>query len=398
MNIIKKLLRSCPICNSVQGEILHTQKFILPKGNPLPNEYDIVSCAKCGISYVDTRITQQVYDVFYESLSKYEDKNTSSGGGYNEFDAKRIDITVQELERFCPDKESAIIDIGCANGGILKNLKEKGYTNLTGFDPSKKCVDDVKNSGINCVHGTIFNAATLLGERKFDFVVLSHVMEHIYDLNKAFIICSGLLKRNGQLYVEVPDAAFYADYYVVPYYYFDSEHINHFDEISLSNLGIVNGFSKKCAGHKVMQVSETQQYPALFVVFEKGKKINNESLPFSTQARTSILRYIELSAKNSQSEIISKLVETQEEIYVFGAGNFTLRLLASSDLSKCNIKAFIDNDTNKQGQYIENCPIIAPEILNHYSGTVIICSALFAQDIVDQIGVINPNIQTVIIR
>jgi len=397
MNTTKQLLRACPICKSVQGEVLHKQKFILPKDNPLPDEYDIVSCSNCGFTYADTGVTQQVYDVYYELLSKYEDKETSSGGGYNEFDSKRIDVTVEELESFCPNKKCAIIDIGCANGGILKKLKEKGYTDLTGFDPSKKCVDDVQNNGINCVQGSIFEACTLLEQRKFDCVILTHVMEHIYDLSKAFKICFELLKEKGQLYVEVPDAEFYADNYVIPYYYFDCEHINHFDEISLSNIGNVNGFSKKYSGHKIMQVSENQKYPALFAVFEKGIA-NNKPVSFSTLAKESVIRYLELSMEKSYSDILSKFAETQEEIYVFGAGNFTLRLLASTDLSKCNIKAFVDNDTNKQGRLLENRPIIPPEVLNQFNGTIIVCSALYAQDIVNQIGVINPNIQTVIIK
>jgi predicted SAM-dependent methyltransferase len=279
----------------------------------------------------------------------------------------------------------------------LKILKERGYINLTGFDPSKKCVEDVRNNGIYCVQGSIFEAKILLSRQKFDCIILSHVMEHIYDLNKTFEICSELLEEKGILYIEVPDAAYYVDYYVAPYYYFDSEHINHFDEVSLSNMGTVNGFSKKHAGHKTIQMSEEQLYPALYVVFDKDK-INETILPFSTQAKESIEKYVELSIQNSQTEVIVSLAKTQEEIYVFGAGNFTLRLLASTDLSKCNIKAFIDNDSNKQGRFLENRPIVVPEVLKDFNGTILICSALFAQDIVDQVKVLNPRIQSLIIR
>ena len=412
----KYLLRPCPICNALRGDVLHTQKFKLPEDSPLPDEYDIVSCLDCGFSFADTAVKQQSYDAYYKLLSKYEDKNTSSGGGYNELDSKRIDVTVEELARICPNKESTIIDIGCASGGILKKLKERGYIALTGIDPSKKCVDDVKNNGINCKQGSIFEANKLI-EQKFDCVILSHVIEHIYDLKRAFTVCSKLLNDNGQLYVEVPNAASYADYYVVPFYYFDCEHINHFDETSLINMGEATGFSKKHTGHKIVQVSENQQYPALFVVFEKSdnkefgtifverererereRKRERERERVSVSAKESILRYVEQSIKNSQIDILSRLAKTQEEIYVFGAGNYTLRLLASTDLSRCNIKAFIDNDTNKQGRVLENRPIVTPEILQQFIGKVIVCSALFAKEIVEQISLINPDIQSVVVR
>ena len=54
-----------------------------------------------------------------------------------------------------------------------------------------------------------------------------------------------LLNPNGIIYIEVPDANRYSNYYVVPFYYFDCEHINHFDINSLKNLFEDNEF--KCS-------------------------------------------------------------------------------------------------------------------------------------------------------
>ena len=47
---------------------------------------------------------------------------------------------------------------------------------------------------------------------------------------------------NGFLYLEVPDASRYLDYKHLPFYYFDHEHINHFQKTSLENLLKINGF------------------------------------------------------------------------------------------------------------------------------------------------------------
>jgi hypothetical protein len=173
------------------------------------------------------------------------------------------------------------------------------------------------------------------------------VAEHICDLQGAFGIFHALLCDGGRLYVEVPDAARYADFYVAAYSYFDKEHINHFDAISLSNAGVVNGFSAKHTGRKVIPVSTNQFYPAVFVVFEKNNVGNTVRL--AMQAVQSIKRYLEISDKECEAEnnTIAELVKSQEKIYVFGAGSFTHRLLANTDLPKCNIAAFLDNDKNK---------------------------------------------------
>jgi uncharacterized Zn finger protein len=77
----KKSIRKCPICQEENGEILHTQKFVLPEGHPLSNGYDILCCDRCGFVYADTTVSQKDYDIFYAKLSKYEDKKTATGGG-----------------------------------------------------------------------------------------------------------------------------------------------------------------------------------------------------------------------------------------------------------------------------------------------------------------------------
>lgn len=79
--MIKELNRLCPICNNKQGEILHTQKFLLDNNNPLPSEYDVVCCTQCGFVYADVDASQENYNKYYENFSKYESTEVSSGGG-----------------------------------------------------------------------------------------------------------------------------------------------------------------------------------------------------------------------------------------------------------------------------------------------------------------------------
>ena len=96
----KKLLRNCPICNQTNGKILHTQHFSLPDKSILPNAYDVVSCENCGFCFADTSATQADYDKYYNEMSKYEDKNTGTGGGLSPLDKLRMDTVVDLLTQF----------------------------------------------------------------------------------------------------------------------------------------------------------------------------------------------------------------------------------------------------------------------------------------------------------
>ena len=78
---IKELNRICPICNNSLGMVLHKQNFILEDDNPLPNEYDVVSCEQCSFIFADVEVTQNEYNLYYEAFSKYDNTEISSGGG-----------------------------------------------------------------------------------------------------------------------------------------------------------------------------------------------------------------------------------------------------------------------------------------------------------------------------
>jgi len=382
----KELNRICPICNSSEGEVLHTQKFLLDDNNPLPSEYDVVCCKHCQFIYADVDATQEDYNTYYEKFSKYESVEVSSGGGTTLYDAQRLSEMAMEISKYIPDKNAAILDIGAALGGLLKLLKEDGYNNLSALEPSLGCVDFMKNEyGINAYQGGLFNNfETIFEKQKFDFIILSHVFEHIYDLKEPITNIRSLLSDTGKIYIEVPDSSRYHDCYVVPYYYFDMEHINHFDQYSLQLLMGTHGFRAIASGQKNITASESVMYPAVWTLF----KIN-------TISKNAILKYIEKSKNNDHNTMLSDIIASQKECVVWGAGSFTKRLLAQSDLRQCNIQFFIDKDENKQNKYLDTIVIKNPDDLKNFTGTIIVASALFASEIVSEIknhGYENPII------
>jgi len=388
----KLLNRICPICQNKSGGILHNLQFTLPKNqNMLPDSYDIVSCQNCGFIFADTSATQDDYFQYYNKCSKYEDKKISSGTGLAAWDILRFEKTASEIEKVIKNKKSAILDVGCANGGLINALKSLDYTNLSAMDPSPKCVSYVrKKYNIEAFCGEISTLKMQLKDKsirnRFDCLILANVFEHILDLQVTMKNLSLLLKKDGHIYVEVPDASRYIDYFSVPFYYFDCEHINHFDQYSLKNMAIQNNYYQIYCRKNIVEMSKRVKYPVIhgfYRKFSSGKWTKGITPNFKTQNK--MIKYIEKSQNAQNYPEIEKLKLSQEKIIVWGAGSYTIRLLKNSPLGKCNIVAFVDNDTKKQGSLLDNIKICNPVILKKHDGPIVICAVSFSQDIIKQI-------------
>lgn len=380
----KKSFRTCPICEEINCEILHTLKFLLPKGHPLSDGYDVVCCNRCGFVYADTITNQQDYDAFYTNLSKYEDNKTSTGGGESSWDADRFQKTADCIAKYVPDKNKRILDIGCANGGLLKFLKKKGYTNLFGLDPSHNCAENTKKLGIEAYVGTLSDLPKDIGY--FDVVILSYVLEHVQDVRDALIVVKSILNSNGKFYIEVPDASRYADFYVSPFHYFDTEHINHFSLHSLGNLLSVSGFKSISSGFKTVHITSSVMYPAIWAMCIPNSKKSN--FRFDDGLKNTIKCYIALSSYEFENETkpkINNLITTGQPLIIWGVGCATTRLLASSLLAQANIVAFVDNNPKYHGSELKSKPVIAPTQLIGRDEAIVITSKLYAPQIMKQI-------------
>ena len=119
---MKKLIRRCPICNNEYGEVYKTIKMNLPQDVRLPDEYDVVTCEKCGFAYADVDATQDTYNTYYSCNNMY-----SADAKLKE---KIVDTIADEREVFFEkniSKKAKILDMGCGSGALLVKLKKKGF-------------------------------------------------------------------------------------------------------------------------------------------------------------------------------------------------------------------------------------------------------------------------------
>lgn len=363
MKMKKNLIRACPICEEKSVEVLHTPKFVLPESHPLAGGYDVVCCERCGFVYADTQVSQAEYDRFYANFSKYEDNKTATGSGDSPSDAARLREMAKCIAGFLQNEHARVLDVGCANGGLLGFLKELGYENLCGIDPSPICVENTKRlHKVESHVGSIYTLSQHLGQ--FDCVIFSHVLEHVQSLAPVMACIGGLLKAGGTVYIEVPDATRYAEFVTAPFQDFNTKHINHFSQQCLQNLCGKFALIALHQGDKVLKVSPQTLYPAIYGFYAKADDgATRQEMRKDEALRAQILAYIARSQgiMDAIEDRLGKLLGESPEVIVWGTGQLTMKLLAETSLAKAKIKAFVDGNPINHGHKLNDVPILAPE-------------------------------------
>ena len=347
-------------------------RFALPDAHPLTDKYDVVCCDGCGFVYADTRSTQAEYDSYYADLSKYSDTVTATGAGAQGFDRARLVDTARTLAAHVEDPNALIVDVGCANGGLLSALGELGYQRLFGVDPSPACVDATAAlPGVQAGTGTVFSLPD--SARRADCVVLSHVLEHVRDVGRALQTMRDTLGPNGLAYVEVPDATRYADCLVAPFQDFNVEHINHFSATSLTNALSTNGFVVESTTRKTIEAAAGVPYPAIAAIARKSEMAPRAIVP-DDALRSSMSTYIERS-REQVAELDRNLSDTlagAPEIIIWGTGQTTLTLLSHTHLGGAKALALTDSNPRYHGRRLAGIPVVPPDGLYFMDAPILI--------------------------
>jgi SAM-dependent methyltransferase len=385
-------LRGCPVCGCKQSTLLFQQSFEQLSGAHLLSGYDVVICRECGAGFAENLPCQNVFDQYYRDLSKYDTADRS--GEQKPGAADRFQKVADSIVPFLPDAGCRILEIGCGSGELLKVLKDRGFQNVLGVDPSPGCIQTAQS--LYQIPGI---AATVLTvpqpELPYDVLILIGVMEHIRDLDPAIERLKNLVSDTGRIYLEVPDASQYVPNLDAPFQEFSIEHISFFSIRSLTNLMQQRGFRAVAGGHAVRNQNEVT-CPCTFAVFEKS----SELLPIERDLQTEagLLRYIQ--GCQAEDVRIRKTIESAvvpgEQMIVWGVGTHTLRLLATQGLDPASVALFVDSSVKYQGQELRGVPVVSPEALRERREPILISSRGFQNEIYHQIrntmGLRNPVI------
>ena len=376
--------RPCPVCGGASGRVLFRQQFAAVDSATPVTGYDVVTCASCGCGYADEIPDQRAFDRYYREMSKYEYHQRD--GAESEFDQRRLAVIADIIAPHVPSRGARILDIGCATGRLLANLRERGFPNVTGLDPSPACA-----AAAHRLYGIPVRTMTLadLGvtDERFDVAILVGVLEHLRDLDEAFQHLRTILEPGGLLYVEVPDATAFADWPNAPFQDFSTEHINFFAPQSLDNLMAQRGFSRMFAEQNHREQSHRTVMSNVSAIYRKEPDGITLPLTFDPATAGGLERYIAGCRREDERlhELIGRIADSGRPILVWGVGTHTSRLLATSRLGEARIVAFIESNARYHGKELAGRPIIAPAELAQRPEAVLISSRVFQHEIAKQL-------------
>ena len=214
-NVITSNLPSCPICGN-----LVFPKFSVPCDYRKPNklkDYRVYWCQECDYGMIWDRPSKEEVVDFYavDDYYTHSTNNTPSNEEKLSFlDRLRIhisyrldagkELTPSEVTPLLKENELKICEIGCGNGGNLAKFQAEGYS-VFGVEPDPAARKVAQAVTPNIFNGTAEELPETIKNRKYDVVLMSHVLEHCLDINTVISNAKAILKDGGVYIVEIPN-------------------------------------------------------------------------------------------------------------------------------------------------------------------------------------------------
>jgi len=115
-------------------------------------------------------------------------------------------VTQKYIDPLNLKKDAVILDMGCGPGYFLDEMKERGYTNLTGITLSPGDQELCKSKGHNIKGYDLSFLPQNEGyiDESTDFIFLRHALEHSPYPIFTLMEYNRILTHKGKIYIEVP--------------------------------------------------------------------------------------------------------------------------------------------------------------------------------------------------
>ena len=196
-------LNSCPICN-------HSGSSVFLEGidySYTKEEFTIVECDSCHFRYTNPIPTIEKIGDYYKADNYIS--HTSSKKGifekvYHQVRKHTLKKKLQLVSKYA--KSQTLMDIGCGTGDFLGFVNQNGW-NVKGLEPSPDAREKaIKNHKVE-VEST--DELSKQVSESFDAITMWHVLEHVYNLNDDFAQFKRILKKDGHLFIAVPNCSSY---------------------------------------------------------------------------------------------------------------------------------------------------------------------------------------------
>ena len=218
------------ICGSNFSQIIASRdKFGL--------KVNTIICSNCGLIRANPRFTEDSYSKFYKNQYRKLYTGKESEEHIDKIFQSQYK-TGKEYYNFIKNSEvniNTVLDVGCSCGGVIKYFQDMG-SSVEGVDYDTRYVEFGKRKGLKLLNG---NSNILKEDKKYDLIILSHVVEHFNDPVKELTKLVKHLNKDGHIFIHVPGIKYCPYYKRYPFsflFYIQNAHVYYFTLNTLINI------------------------------------------------------------------------------------------------------------------------------------------------------------------
>ncbi len=291
------------------------------------------------------------------------------------------------------------LDVGSNRGSfVLKMLSLSPALSITAIEPDQTIVEEYCNApGVDFKGDRIENVT--LADNSYDLVYCSHTLEHLKSPSNILRRIQPALKKNGVLYIEVPNIEFIGMDDLVEEWFLD-KHLYHFSTETLLSMVEAAGFkvdpsALKSDESKIALIARPQGPIASPDFVETAKSKDG-----CQQVEALIRRYTRTLSKNHQAlQSAAREIENiarKKRVVVWGAGRIFDSLVRLGGLKADLLTGVVDKHLIHHVDRVHGCKLQPPKSVAAFNPqTVIIASRVFQNEIQTELQSIVPGCETI---
>ena len=381
MNIIKMKLkkRACPSCGSKKNEQFYKKKNfyrIDAKGKIYVRDNIYASCKNCLLVYQNPHLDPKEFNKIYE--------NTVIGAVFENSNKSKIHYHYfsKNVSKSILSKNKKLLEIGCATGTLLKNISinyKLKKNNILGIEPSKILFKQLKNNKYFLIKNAFIE--NLKEKKKFDFIIMDNVFEHLDYPNKDLKKIYDLLSNNGYLYISIPN--------IMKTNFHLTDPLNHtcnYNEYTIRKIFTDNNFLIK----KINSQSKWLNFLAQKKIIKK-KKSSTKLFDGVKNKLQKVKKTLQRNEKNSiifykkLKKIEKNIKKNNYKIVLFGASNYALEIISRMNIKK-NVICMVDSNKIYHNRKRLGFNVVSPnELVNINFDKILIASHKFIDEMISTI-------------
>lgn len=190
----------CEVCGSEERRPIASRTDLFLGGDTL---FSMVECLHCGAIYQHPRPAPESMAQFYPSDYQQYTPSVQAEPWIRRIDRryglrKRCNVVTRHV------KQGRLLDVGCATGDFLSEMKHQPGWTVAGIEPSVHAAKYARDAvGVPIASGTLNDAP--FAPASFDAITMWDVLEHVYDPRSVIAESVRLLRPGGVLVINHPN-------------------------------------------------------------------------------------------------------------------------------------------------------------------------------------------------